>query len=521
MSWRPWAASVGRIERTSASASSGRRSSRSAAASASSPLSPARVVRASQGQGLGSLLGRRGEEVQVIERPTELAERMEQHGALVGGLGVSGGEGQHRLVGLQGLAWRLDVLARVLLVEPTQVEVGVRVAAARAGSPRGIGPRPERRPLPRPRARPGSCRPRGFRDRGEGRPSSLGGRRPDRKTAGVLGPARADRRAAEGRTEPAPRAAGAGARSIGRHSSHVGSGLRLPAGSAALYSPEARPCLPFVPSRPCCSWRSRRPQTPRSFRPRLAAPFEEGVSALKAGRLEVAEAAFKSRPQRRWRPRLRPQQPGYRLPGAREAPAGGRRLPRSDPARPSLRRAARRVWVRAFCALGQWAEATRELELAVKLAPREPLVRLQLAKAYEQGRNWAGAVEQYRALREIAPREPEYAYGLGKAYLSLSEWCLARAARARQRRRAASASPRPQLPRSRQEGPRPARFRAGRQGGPDPARDPSGPGPDPHGRANGGRRLGEEIERELALVPESAGARALQQRLQATEPKAP
>ena len=70
------------------------------------------------------------------------------------------------------------------------------------------------------------------------------------------------------------------------------------------------------------------------------------------------------------------------------------------------------------------SEARTELERAVKLAPQEPLARLQLARVEERAGDWTGVVEQYRALREMKPEEPEYVYGLGNAYLHLSEWCL-------------------------------------------------------------------------------------------------
>jgi tetratricopeptide (TPR) repeat protein len=69
-------------------------------------------------------------------------------------------------------------------------------------------------------------------------------------------------------------------------------------------------------------------------------------------------------------------------------------------------------------------EAVRELERAMTLGPREPLVRVELAKAYERANNLTGVVEQYRALRELAPHEPEYVYQIGQAYLKLSQWCL-------------------------------------------------------------------------------------------------
>ncbi len=78
----------------------------------------------------------------------------------------------------------------------------------------------------------------------------------------------------------------------------------------------------------------------------------------------------------------------------------------------------------SLLALGQLAEATRHLERAVKLVPKEPLARLQLARAYERGGNIPGMVQQYRALCEVSPSDPEYAYQLGRAYRRLSEWSL-------------------------------------------------------------------------------------------------
>jgi tetratricopeptide (TPR) repeat protein len=78
----------------------------------------------------------------------------------------------------------------------------------------------------------------------------------------------------------------------------------------------------------------------------------------------------------------------------------------------------------SLLALGRVREATAELENAVKINPREPAARLELARAYERSGNFTGMVEQLRQLRESAPRDPEYAYQLGRAYMKLSGWCF-------------------------------------------------------------------------------------------------
>ncbi|MGH6630540.1 MAG: tetratricopeptide repeat protein, partial [Burkholderiales bacterium] len=77
----------------------------------------------------------------------------------------------------------------------------------------------------------------------------------------------------------------------------------------------------------------------------------------------------------------------------------------------------------SLLAMGRVAEATRELEFAVKLQPEEPLARLQLAKAFARAANFPARIEQLRALRNLVPQEPEYAYQLGDAYLQFAGWC--------------------------------------------------------------------------------------------------
>jgi len=249
------------------------------------------------------------------------------------------------------------------------------------------------------------------------------------------------------------------------------------------------------------------------------ATFEEGVRALKAGRLDAAERAFRDVLARGGADAhvhnnlgIVLQQRGQHERAAREF----REAIRLDPAY-----VAPRILLGASLrALGRDAEARAELEKAVKLAPSEPLVRVELARTLEQEADWLGAVEQYRALRDMSPREPEYAYDLGNAYLRLSEWCLRQlgtldggAARWYQAMG--------------------HNYRV--QGQPDLAleafaraahADPTLPEvhlamAQIHMEQGRWAEARQEIERELALVPDSAGARALALRIRALEARSP
>ena len=73
--------------------------------------------------------------------------------------------------------------------------------------------------------------------------------------------------------------------------------------------------------------------------------------------------------------------------------------------------------------LKRFPEAIKELEYAAKLQPGEPMIRLRLARAYEQTGDLFGTVEQYQRLREINPKDPEYAFQLGRAFMELAAWC--------------------------------------------------------------------------------------------------
>jgi len=247
----------------------------------------------------------------------------------------------------------------------------------------------------------------------------------------------------------------------------------------------------------------------------LQAPFEEGVRALRAGRLDEAETAFRAVLAKGGETAYVHNNLGIVLQerGRHEkAVAEFRAAARLDPAY-----AAPRILVAAsLLALGRVSEARTAAERAVKIAPREPLARLQLAKVLERASDWTGAVEQYRALREVKPDEPEYVYALGNAYLRLSEWSL--------RELGTLEGGQARLHQAMGHN-----YRV--QGRPDLAlqaferaarADPTLP--EIHLAMAQvlmeQKRWGEarqEVERELAIVPESAGARALLARISALE----
>jgi tetratricopeptide (TPR) repeat protein len=190
--------------------------------------------------------------------------------------------------------------------------------------------------------------------------------------------------------------------------------------------------------------------------------FAQGVQALKAGRLAEAETAFR-----------------------RVLQQGG-------------------------------GQAYVHNNLALVYQQQGSAARVELARAYTRGGQPAAAVEQYRALREIAPDDPEYSYQLARAYLRLSDWAMRRL---------------------REIDPGSARIHQALghnyrvQGRPDLAAraferaaeaDPKLPEihlalAQIHLERKNYAEARREIDRELALVPESAGARALKQRLDAEE----
>jgi tetratricopeptide (TPR) repeat protein len=152
-----------------------------------------------------------------------------------------------------------------------------------------------------------------------------------------------------------------------------------------------------------------------------AARFSEGVTALKAGKLDSAEAAFraviKSGGDRAFvRHNLGivlQQQERHR-----DAIVQFRAATRLDPAfGPSHLLAGT-----SLIALREFKAAVVELGLAAKLMPREPAVHLQRADACERLDDVLCLADEYRVLVDLSPDNPEYAYRLGKAYLRLSQW---------------------------------------------------------------------------------------------------
>jgi Flp pilus assembly protein TadD len=247
----------------------------------------------------------------------------------------------------------------------------------------------------------------------------------------------------------------------------------------------------------------------------LRLSFDEGVRALKAGKLDEAEVAFRAVLEGGGDLAQVHNNLGivYQRGGRHQrAIAEFREAVRLDPdhAAPQILLGA------SLLALGRVEDARPPLEQAVKMAPREPLARLQLVRVLERLGDWSGAVDQYRILRQLEPEEPEYVYGLGRAYLRVSE------ARLRELRELDPASARSQQAEGHS-------YRV--QGRPELAlqaferaarADPTMPEihlamAQIHVEQKRWAEARREIELELALVPDSAGARALEKHLRALE----
>jgi tetratricopeptide (TPR) repeat protein len=154
--------------------------------------------------------------------------------------------------------------------------------------------------------------------------------------------------------------------------------------------------------------------------PELADRFSEGVTALKAGSLDAAEAAFRdvlkaggNRGFVHYNLGIVLQQRGRHEQALAEFRA-------TEALAPSFAQA-RLLAGSSLLALGRVPEATLELKRAAQAMPAEPAVHLQLADAYERAGNAAGIVDEFRTLSALAPDNADYHYRLGKAYLKLAQ----------------------------------------------------------------------------------------------------
>ncbi len=78
---------------------------------------------------------------------------------------------------------------------------------------------------------------------------------------------------------------------------------------------------------------------------------------------------------------------------------------------------------------GKTDAAVKQFEAALKGNPPFEIAgqaHLELARLYQAQGDWWRTVTHWEALRKMAPNEPEYAYQLGLAYQSLSTWAIDR-----------------------------------------------------------------------------------------------
>jgi tetratricopeptide (TPR) repeat protein len=279
--------------------------------------------------------------------------------------------------------------------------------------------------------------------------------------------------------------------------------------AAIAASPSAKVCLLALMLAACLS----RPGQAQELPAALEGIFREGVAAQKAGRLDEAEKAFQEVLRGGGKLAFVYNNLGIVYQQKREyarAIVQFREAIRLDPGYT----APRILLGASLLAEGKVSEATHALERAVQLAPDNPLAHRQLAQAYEAGEDYLGMLDQFRILRGLAPNEPEYAYQLGRTYLELSGWCFQQIAKLNPK----SA----RLPQIRAE----IYSAQGRLQ--DALRsyqravdaDPALPGlhlamAQIYSRLGKSAEARTEVERELALVPDSASAKALKQKLEA------
>ncbi len=249
----------------------------------------------------------------------------------------------------------------------------------------------------------------------------------------------------------------------------------------------------------------------------LRGVFEAGVAAEKAGRLDEAEKDFQQVLQRGGKAAFVYNNLGIVY------QRRGDHIRAIEQFREAIRLQPEYVAPHALLgasllAAGRVSEAVRELERAVRLDPRQTLVRVELAKAYERANNLGAMADQYRALHNLAPQDPEYAYQMGQAYLRLAQWCLEQMTRLdpesqRVHERLADAY--------RAQGRTDDAIRAFRRAA---QADPKLPGihlalAQIYLEQRKPEDARQEIEREVAIVPESLAAKAIQQRIVSGETK--
>jgi tetratricopeptide (TPR) repeat protein len=251
----------------------------------------------------------------------------------------------------------------------------------------------------------------------------------------------------------------------------------------------------------------------QSLAPALATRFSEGVEALKAGQLDLAEAAFRdvlarggNRAFVHHNLGIVHQQRNHHVEALAEFRAAARLDPAFGPAR--------LLAGSSLLALGRAEEAVAELERAVRLLPGEKAAHLQLADACERVGNVPCLARESRVLSGFAPSEPEYTYRLGKAYLRLSEWSYKRIQAIDPRSaRLSEALGREYL----QQGQPELALREYQQAA---ERDPALPGihlalARIHADALRWDDAAREVEREMAVAPGSAAALELKARVEA------
>jgi predicted Zn-dependent protease len=163
--------------------------------------------------------------------------------------------------------------------------------------------------------------------------------------------------------------------------------------------------------------------------PAAESRFNEGVEALKAGRLDEAEGAFRDVLRNAQQVAFVHHNLGvvlHRQGRQADALSEFRTAIRLD----STYGPSRLMAGTTHLALGRPRDALVELQTARRLMPSDVAVSARLAEAYEQLGDMPRLVDELRRSRTLAPQDPEFAYRLGRAYLALAEWSVARLRRA-------------------------------------------------------------------------------------------